>query len=73
MSDPVARQHISRPISRPHTTMTGKMTTHIGPATVAKPVRGMKTKTDKAPMSTPDYSKHQRSYSSHLNGAGNRH
>jgi len=72
MSDSAARQHMSRPISRPHTTMTGFLTHHVGPS-VLKAHKGASTRTNKAAMSTDKYRGHIGKYESHINGAGNRH
>lgn len=68
----MAREYISRPRSRPHTTMTGVLTHHIPHTPATSPVRGVKTRTDKGPMSTGEYSRHIGKYQSHLNGAGNK-
>lgn len=66
----MAREYISRPRSRPHTTMTGVLTHHIPHTPATKPVKGVHTRTDKAPMSTSEYKGHIGKYARHLNGTG---
>jgi hypothetical protein len=49
--------------------MTGVLTHHVTKSP-AMPIVGKNTTTDKAPMSTKEYSGHIGSYGRHLNGTG---
>lgn len=55
-----ARDMKAQPTSRAHTTMTGFLTHHVGHKNVHQPVKGARTKSDVAPMSTSAYNGHMR-------------
>lgn len=59
-----------KPTSRPHTTMTGFLTHHVGHKNVHQPVKGAHTKSDKEPMSTSEYKGHVAKYERQKNGRG---
>lgn len=68
-----ARDMKASPLSRPHTTMTKFSGPVSGLPNAKSPVRGRKTRTDVAPMSTGAFAKHRNKYESQVNGKGNRH
>ena len=69
----MAKNMATKPTSREHTTMTKYSGPIEGLPNASKPIRGKRTRSDMAPMSTGAYSSHCGKYESHANGAGNRH
>lgn len=59
-----------KPTSRPHTTLTGDLSHHVGHKNVHTPVKGAHTKSDVGPMSTGEYKGHVGKYERQKNGRG---
>jgi hypothetical protein len=62
---------MARAVARPHSTMAQGLT-HPVTKSPTSPIIGKKTRTDKAPMSTKEYSGHIGSYERHLKGSKGR-
>lgn len=65
-----AKDMKASPLSRAHTTMTKFSGPVSGLPNASSPIRGKKTRSDVAPMSTGAFNKHKGQYAAHVNGKG---